>query len=483
MIQYLLNLSCIWLLSLIAFDLILAKERNHGFNRFYLLFTFILGLLLPLWSWQENAATYSTTFIMPVTQRASEIKETITTNTITRQMIDLQTVLTAIYLIGLLVALSLLLRDVIIIIRSYRKGNRFKDGVWTIVETNKQHSPYSAIRYVFISNRKDYTNEQLRMILTHEEQHGHLLHFFDLLLMQLAKIIFWFHPLVYMYAERLSMVHEYQADAAVNNPPNEYGQFLIEQAILQSPPAVAHSFNRSPIKKRIVMLTQKKSSAAWLKMLVILPLAAISLLFFTKDGFALDKKTQKGNTISFRGHTIELKMSEPTPDDTIIVVDPETNKESIMVRHRDPMLEPAILDGGKIYKHFDIEKLAAEGKPYSYKARVNVDELNMYLLQNLKPELHRLKDGDYYLRISPIVLDKNGKIAYYECGGVQPVTYNSNIISPDLQTLFIKVLEKALNNSPAYESAAADKKQVAYILEDYSWKVFSIKNGAITTIK
>lgn len=483
MIQYLLNLSCIWLLSLLVFDLILAKERSHGFNRFYLLSTFILGLLLPLWSWQENATTAPTAFIMPVTQRVSEIKETITANTVTRQMIDLQTVLTAIYLVGLLVAFSLMLRDVIIIIRSYRKGNRFKDGVWTIIETNKQHSPYSAIRYVFISNRTSYTPEQLRMILTHEEQHGHLLHFFDLLLMQLAKIIFWFHPLVYMYAERLCMVHEYQADAAVNNPPNEYGQFLIEQAILQSPPAVAHSFNRSPIKKRIMMLTKQKSSVTMLKALTLLPLLAICFLCFSKDGFALDKKTKNGNLVYFRGYTIEFNMSESIPPDTTIVVDPETGEESIRITEVEPGLVPIKLNGDKIYNSRDIEKIAQEGKHYTYKPHLQIDELNMYLLENLKPELHRLKDGDYYLSISPIILDKNGKIAYYNCDGVLTASYNHNIISLDQQTRLIKTLEKALNNSPIYEPAAADKKHVPYIMDEYTWKLFTIKKGTITAIR
>ncbi|MBN9483521.1 MAG: hypothetical protein BGO70_13645 [Bacteroidetes bacterium 43-93] len=483
MIQYLLNLSCIWLLSLLVFDLILAKERSHVFNRFYLLSTFILGLLLPLWSWQENATTYPTAFIMPVTQRASELKETIATNTITRQIVDMQTILLSIYFLGLLVTFLLVLREVIIVVNCYRKATRFKDGVWTIVETGKQHSPYSAIRYVFISNRTDYTNEQLRMILTHEEQHGHLLHFFDLLLMQLAKITFWFHPLVYMYAERLSIVHEYQADAAVDNSPNEYGQFLIEQAILQSAPTVAHSFNRSPIKKRIMMLTKPKSSISMLKALTMLPLLAICFLCFSKDGLALDKKTQKGDLVYFRGYTVEFKMSDSIPPDTTIVVDPETGEESIRITEVEPGLIPIKLNGDKIYNSRDIEKIAQEGKHYTYKPHLQIDELNMYLLDNLKPELHRLKDGDYYLRISPIILDKNGKIAYYNCDGVLTASYNHNIISPDQQARFIKTLEKALNNSPIYEPAAADKKHVPYIMDEYTWKLFTIKKGTITAIR
>src|SRR5690606_14038589 len=113
--------------------------------------------------------------------------------------------------------------DVLSIIRLYRIGTKSKDGTWTIIETGKHQSPFSAFRYVFISSKANYTYEELEMILAHEEQHGHLLHFIDVLIYRIASIVFWFNPMIYLLEKRLLIVHEYQADAAVNSMPSEYG--------------------------------------------------------------------------------------------------------------------------------------------------------------------------------------------------------------------------------------------------------------------
>jgi len=129
----------------------------------------------------------------------------------------------------------------------------------------------------------------------HERRHYTLLHFADLLLMQLAKIVFWFHPLAYAYNKHLLLVHEFQADKVSAQEPQQYGQFLVEQALLQTAPVLSHSFNRSPIKKRIVMLTRKSTAAARTKMLVFIPLAMVCFIFFAKDSFsqkASDKTIQ-----------------------------------------------------------------------------------------------------------------------------------------------------------------------------------------------
>src|SRR6202008_2330242 len=48
MVQYFINTSAIWLISLVLFDMLLKRENYHGYNRFYLMFTFLLGIALPL---------------------------------------------------------------------------------------------------------------------------------------------------------------------------------------------------------------------------------------------------------------------------------------------------------------------------------------------------------------------------------------------------------------------------------------------------
>ena len=250
MLQHLLNTTAIWLLSLLIFDLFLRREKYHGYNRTYLLATFLLGLVLPFWQWSNDAMIKATGLTTPVTETAV-LKETILQQS-TGMAVDW---LMIAYIAGVIVSGLLLTREAFAIRRLYRRGTISKDGVWTIVQTGMAHTPFSAFRYVFISSKENYSEEELRMILTHEELHGHALHFVDLALMQLAKVFLWFHPLVYLYHSRLMMVHEYQADAAVEKKPEDYGHFLVEQSILGPAPAISHSFNRSPIKKRILMLT------------------------------------------------------------------------------------------------------------------------------------------------------------------------------------------------------------------------------------
>ena len=66
MLQYLLNATAIWLISLVRFDIFLRRESYHGYNRFYLLLTFLLGALLPLWQWQDDGAIYNAALQRPV---------------------------------------------------------------------------------------------------------------------------------------------------------------------------------------------------------------------------------------------------------------------------------------------------------------------------------------------------------------------------------------------------------------------------------
>lgn len=68
MLQYIINASAIWLMSLILFDIFLRKENFHAYNRFYLLFTLLLGALLPLLQWQDTSQPFSGSFRKPVEQ-------------------------------------------------------------------------------------------------------------------------------------------------------------------------------------------------------------------------------------------------------------------------------------------------------------------------------------------------------------------------------------------------------------------------------
>ena len=59
MLQYILNTTAIWLISLVLFDVFLRRESYHSYNRLYLLATFLMGILVPLWQWQDDGMMHN----------------------------------------------------------------------------------------------------------------------------------------------------------------------------------------------------------------------------------------------------------------------------------------------------------------------------------------------------------------------------------------------------------------------------------------
>lgn len=256
MFQQLLNTTAIWLLCLLAYDIFLGKETYHHYNRLYLLASLLLGAILPAIDWQQDSVVYQvvydTTFTIPIQQVAS-VKQSIET-TVLPEAPELNTslIILFLYLIGCAFSLTVIAKEVILLVRLYVKGTRRKEGKWTVVETNRPHGPFSIFNCIFVSNKKMYDEREWNILLSHEGEHIARNHFIDIVIIQLSKVIFWFHPLVYLFQSRILMIHEYQADTVGADRPSEYGTFLVEQAMLQTTPSITHSFNRSPIKKELL---------------------------------------------------------------------------------------------------------------------------------------------------------------------------------------------------------------------------------------
>src|SRR5689334_10367333 len=174
MLLYLINATAIWLLSLLFYDLLLKNTSYHGYNRLYLLLSFAMGCILPMLEWPADNTADSPVihYAAPAIQSANNLRMTIDKSEQVSALLSMERTLRTFYIAGVVIATLLTLKEFLVLTKTYKKGNRSKDGVWTIVETGKEHSPYSAFRYVFLSCKKDYTTEQLRIILNHEEQHG-----------------------------------------------------------------------------------------------------------------------------------------------------------------------------------------------------------------------------------------------------------------------------------------------------------------------
>jgi hypothetical protein len=417
MYYQLLNTSVIWLLSLVVFDLFLKKETFHRLNRIYLLLTFVLGITLPLLPWRQQVTLsvtdrstppLATTAPAPANAISPAIPAAIQAPPNTVMHMDSSDWLRALYLAGMAVSIGLLLRDNLRLYLLYRRGEKTASGPWTIVETNQPHNPFSFRRCIFVCNRAKYTAQQWEMLVQHEQQHFHMQHMADLLLLQSARTLLWFHPLVYIYQRRLQLIHEYEVDSSTTYDLKEYGHFLLEQALLKPAPALTHTFNYKPLKNRIMMMTQKPSPRKMkLKLLLLLPLSACFTLCCSLSNNTLPLEVTK-TEVFLKGNQVAYG-NERT--DSVWIENIETGERLLKITTLNAA--PELLNNIHIEQPFSLKEepklIRSNGKSLAMDQLI--DELDIQKL------LSKLPDGKYIFGITYMVVNEKGKIVYFSDGG------------------------------------------------------------------
>ncbi len=117
----------------------------------------------------------------------------------------------------------------------------------------------------------------------HEDTHIRQKHSLDVLFFELIGILTWLNPVVYAYKNAIKNIHEFLADreaAALHGDREAYSLLLLSQAIGASPSDLAHGFfHKSLLKKRIHMLHKERSAkTAMFKYGLFVPLFALALI-------------------------------------------------------------------------------------------------------------------------------------------------------------------------------------------------------------
>ena len=164
-------------------------------------------------------------------------------------------------------------------IRLGRREHTVLDDGNRLVLHDGNYAPFSWMHTIVVS-RKDY-DANGPMILAHEREHIRLGHSWDLLLCQLCCTFQWFNPAAWLLKRELQAVHEYEADEAMLRSGTDARQYqlkLIETALGARFNSIANNFTNCSTKKRILMMLKKQTSPwARLKVLYVLPVAAVVL--------------------------------------------------------------------------------------------------------------------------------------------------------------------------------------------------------------
>lgn len=151
-----------------------------------------------------------------------------------------------------------------------------------IINLKENMPPFSFFRFVFINNNELKRNEY-EQIIAHEKVHSGQYHSLDLLFAHFISILQWFNPVVWLLQKAIKTNHEYIADRIVIQKGYElldYQSLLLSQLIGIRSVELVNNLNLVSIKKRITMMNRIKSGIpAKLKALLIIPAALIVFIF------------------------------------------------------------------------------------------------------------------------------------------------------------------------------------------------------------
>ena len=275
----------------VPYVLIMRKETFFSYNRYVLLSIVALSLVLPLLNIPFLAGLLnpvnaeSSTFIDIELPLATQVGADKSANHFSWMRI-----ITLVYIIGMCICLHRKCVGLIKLIRFIPQGCLFtdkKDGMKIFCHT-KETRPFCWMKSVVIS-AEDYKNNPCE-ILMHEKAHIQGRHSIDILFVNLAEVIHWFNPCIWLLHSSLSETHEFAADEYVLRngiTAQNYQYLLIRKTVDNGYFPFANSFNHSQLKKRIKMMKTKKSNPRnRMKVLYVIPVSCLVLSVFATTTIA-----------------------------------------------------------------------------------------------------------------------------------------------------------------------------------------------------
>lgn len=288
MIDFIITSSVCLTLFLAAYHLLLEKEKMHHFNRFYLLSSIVISLLIPFLSFeiiQEIPVEVSETVMVEglIPSQAVFVEEE--TSVLPLIIWSLYGLIT----FGFLIRFG---KNLLELISKTKSNPTVKYQNANLVLLDEKVLPHTFWNSIFI-NFDDYNSRNIEdELYTHELVHVTQKHTFDILFIETLKTIFWFNPLFYFYKKAIQLNHEFLADEEVikscDNVP--FYQTLILQKNSINHVFLTSNLNYQVTKKRLIMMTKNTSKTlALLKKVAILPILVGMIYFFCIEIVAQEK--------------------------------------------------------------------------------------------------------------------------------------------------------------------------------------------------
>ncbi|WGD33861.1 M56 family metallopeptidase [Olleya sp. YS] len=330
--DYFLKASAVIILFYACYKLFLQRETFFQANRWFFVIGLIISACIPL----LVIPVYIE--ILDVPTQTISIKDTVITQQQSNSAFNFYNTLQWCYAIGILFfSIKLIFETSSLIHQLYNKPYKSIQN-FKLIETNNKVSPFSFFNWI-VYNPNQFNKDELSHIINHEKIHAKQYHSIDIIVTQLACIVFWFNPFIWLYKKEMQQNLEFIADQKAQSNANcdiSYQQVLLKVTIPNYKLAIANNFYNSLLKKRIIMLHKSKSSTlnAW-KYFLILPALALFLMSFNTKDIYITKTNKETNTTPNKTSDIEILMiNKYTTDAELSQAEKEFKKKDVTLKFK-----------------------------------------------------------------------------------------------------------------------------------------------------
>ena len=369
-----------------AYYLLFLRDKTfHHYNRFYLLGTMVLSLLLPLLKVEYFTIETDSRILLLLNQFNQNSSQEVENSF---NVWNFGALILGIVSFFLLAKLTLGLVKIHQLKKEFPKESI--EGI-TFYNTNLHDAPFSFFRNLFWKKSILINSDLGKQILKHEMVHIEQKHSFDKLFVQIIQSLFWFNPIFYFIKKEITLIHEYLADkkAVKNADTRAFAQMLLASNFSGNVLPATSPFLSSNLKKRLKMLTQKNTKYSYARRILALPiLFGVSFALLVNAKNIEIKKQNKAIEVAVQ----ELKKDTVKEKDVQKLLEAQQakiNKASEKIRKENEKI--AALSEQTRKKSEELQKIAKEKGADSYDYELKAKEL-----ENLGNEIDRIANSEAY---------------------------------------------------------------------------------------
>ncbi len=306
--------------------LFLERESMHYTKRFYLIFSVIFALTIPLitFTYQTDVIIEPKVIEQPITTMVMSDEIPVIVET---PINYLSLVLWGLYIVGVVIFGFRFIKNLKNLTKKIKNNERLIEPSHINVLVGDSIIPHTFLKYIFVS-KKEYQEHNIpEEVLLHEKTHVTQKHTLDILFVEILQVVFWFNPLFFFIKKSIKLNHEFLADQTVLKRQfslQKYMSLLVTYPNSSNQTELASPINYSLTKKRIVMMSQQFSKTrAAARMLLLLPTLLGCMLLFNNKIVAQQTNVKYTKTVQDTHPDKKIKLR--VKNDQIVVNGTTTN--------------------------------------------------------------------------------------------------------------------------------------------------------------